>query len=120
MTSTGAGEIVVQAWTPGSIRVRLFGSPVVPDASYVVGETGPLPPVRSPAPWGRGGRDITVAATANGARVEVEGGGDGPVRLSFFDGDGRRLLGTPPAGGITREAVVTGASGRRGQCTGPN
>ena len=41
-------------------------------------------------------RDGPVVVATSGARVEVKGGGDAPVRLSFFDGDGRRLLGTPP------------------------
>jgi hypothetical protein len=38
------GEVSVQASAPGAIRVRFFGPPVVPDASYVVADGATSPP----------------------------------------------------------------------------
>src|SRR5687767_10488653 len=88
--------VTVQACTAGTVRVRFFGPPVVAEASYVGREQWPaVASVAEPAEAASGRRISTGRLT-----VQVDDGNGGPA-ISVFDGDGRRLLGTPPRGGIT-------------------
>src|SRR5581483_8447098 len=123
-----ASDVSVQGLDPSTTRVRFFGPPVVPDASYVVsrplhptGEStglptyGPMgsldphgPPTPSPAERERG----SLRVTAEPGSVIVVGGGGEPVGVAFHDANGKQLLGTPPGGGITREQVLDTASGQ--------
>src|SRR5438874_311534 len=108
------GDVSIQASAPGAIRVRFFGPPIVPDASYVVAG-GPLPPTPSPAQQERGSK-AEQTVTTDGGSVVVGGGENGEaLSFAFHDAAGKRLLGTAPGGGITREDVLDTATGQRRQ-----
>jgi alpha-glucosidase (family GH31 glycosyl hydrolase) len=95
-------SVAVQACTPRAVRVRLFGPPVVAEASYVGRDDWPDVPAAS----GSSASTISTGALT----VRVSEGGVTPV-LSVFDGAGRLLFGTPAAGGIVREEVMAAATG---------
>src|SRR5215213_7822313 len=100
------GEVEVQACTSRAIRVRFFGPPVVAEASYVGRESWPVvasadAPADASA-MGPGGASDDDRISLPGLTLQVDRTGESP-RLSLFDGDGRRLLGSPARGGIVRE-----------------
>ena len=105
---TAAGPVELRVWGPRIFRVRLFGPPEVPGASYVGahGAGGPAPIV--PGARARTEADGTVeVATAFGAvRARPE-----PLAISFLDADGSPLVPATPPGGVGRERVATGADG---------
>ena len=104
-----AGSTVsVQACTPGAVRIRFFGPPIVPEASYVGREEWPRVESAEPSGDGSAARRISTGRLT----VQVDEGSGSPA-ISVFDGGGRRLLGTPARGGITREQVVDAATGER-------
>src|SRR6266536_1122888 len=88
-------DVAVQVIGPGVTRVRFFGPPIAPDASYVVVDERPSPP----DPLSRKRERGSQGATTDWERgsVVLGGGGEGePVSLVFYDGAGKRLFGTPP------------------------
>ena len=104
-----AGSTVsVQACTPGAVRIRFFGPPIVAEASYVGREEWPRVQSAEPTGDASAGRRISTGRLT----VQVDEGSGSPA-ISVFDGGGRRLLGTPARGGITREQVVDAATGER-------
>ncbi|MDP8924482.1 MAG: DUF5110 domain-containing protein [Chloroflexota bacterium] len=105
--ATAYGDITVGALAPRIIRARLFGPPVVPEASYVRRDDWPgAPAARVPAPLAPG----RYVATPH-VIVRIDGGDDQPVRVTAFDGTGRPLLATTAAGGIAREQIINPATG---------
>lgn len=105
--TTAHGEISIETCTPRVIRARLLGPPPVHEASYVRRDDWPdMAPASVPAglPPGR------YVATPRSA-LRIDGGGDRPVRLTLFDGDGRPLLATSPVAGVVREQLVDAATG---------
>ena len=107
VVATAYGEISVEALAARIIRVRLFGPPVVPEASYVRRDDWPgVAPADLPAglPPGR-------YVTTPHAALWVDGGDEQPIRLALYDGDGRPLLATNASHGIVREQLVDAATG---------
>ena len=104
---TLGSEIEVRAVTPGAVRVRFFGAPVVEEASYVQRETWP------DVPSADGGESAgTVQRISTGRlTVEVDSSRPNAVRLAVYDGNGRLLFGTHPLGGIVRQTVTDAATG---------
>lgn len=104
---TLGSEIEVRAVTPGAVRVRFFGPPVVEEASYVQREAWPdVPSVGSALPAGAVRRISTGRLI-----VEVDESDPGAVHLAVRDASGRLLFGTHPLGGIVRQTVLDAATG---------
>ncbi|MCC7372497.1 MAG: DUF5110 domain-containing protein [Chloroflexi bacterium] len=107
---TLGSEIEVRAVTPGAVRVRLFGPPVVEEASYVQREDWPAVPAVD-----------AVAPTANVDRistgrliVDVDRSDRQAVQIAVSDAGGRLLFSTHPLGGIARQKIVDeGTDARR-------
>ena len=104
--ATAHGEVTIDARAPRIIRIRLFGPPTVPEASYVRRDDWPGA-ASATVPAGLApGRYVTTPYAA----VRIDGGDDQPMRLTLFDGDGRPLLATTPPVGIVREQSVDPAT----------
>jgi alpha-glucosidase (family GH31 glycosyl hydrolase) len=110
------GTVQARACTPRAIRVRFFGPPVVAEASYVGREE--WPPVSSPDATTEAVTEERISTGRLTLRVDASGSSANTPGFALFDGAGRRLLGTPPRGGIVRETVTDSESGEpRGRVT---
>ncbi|MGE3268038.1 MAG: TIM-barrel domain-containing protein [Chloroflexota bacterium] len=108
---TPGGEIEVRAVTPGAVRIRLFGPPVVDEASYVQRESWPDVPLADAGPT----PGMVERISTGRLTVDVDASDPSAVQLAVLDHSGRRLFGTAPAGGIVREEIVDAETGGRRQ-----
>jgi alpha-glucosidase len=106
---TLGSEIEVRAVTPGAVRVRLFGPPVVEEASYVQREDWPDVPQIAGDPLPSGGQRIATGRLV----VDVDTRDSAAVQLTVSDGAGRLLFTTHPQAGIVRQEVMDAATGER-------
>ena len=104
---TLGSEIEVRAVTPGAVRVRFFGPPVVEEASYVQREAWPDVPSVASGPEAGAMRRISTGRLT----VHVDDSNPNALQLAVHDAGGRLLFGTHPLGGIVRQTVVDAASG---------
>ncbi|HEX2185704.1 MAG TPA: TIM-barrel domain-containing protein, partial [Chloroflexota bacterium] len=105
---TAYGPVEVQACTARIFRVRLFGPPEVPDASYVgPREWPPLGAGSGPAAEEDG--TVAVATAAGAVRATAD-----PLTLAFLDSDGGALVPPAAGGSAGRERVHDPVSGQEG------
>lgn len=101
---TPYGSVSVQACTPRILRVRLFGPPEVPDASYAVPREWPADPAARLTPTEQGWEIATPSA-----RLQIE---TSPWRVVFASPPDRPLL-AGPDGWAGRDEVADPVTGER-------
>src|SRR3954452_241895 len=88
---TGYGPVEIQACTPGIFRVRLFGPPELPDASYIGERQWDGVPDARTTTHDDGTVEVTTARGAVLAQLDRSS----RLSLAFHDADGPPVLAPP-------------------------